>query len=362
MLPSKLTQSPHIREMNTECQSFLSNQNSISSYKRHTPPKCASFLTMITVTSVLTMSLSSCYSCCVSAFAPKINNAPIVQSSRISTHRNFHTKNHSTCTLTTTNIHKKAETTANYPPPHQLRMSSIDRDPDENNIAKIQSLITSKLPPPPEDELSFYGDIGAIFMYTFIDHSVNGMYEDWLNSPAFLESKSAFAAIESSFAVSAGLSNAFTQSISGNSFPVWFDLTNSAPFGSIPLVAALPISHHITYAPAIDTIGMASVLLTSAWIVCGYFTGAFQLKNTLNCNPSRAILVTGKTWLLTSIVMLLIAYGSDFVVGSFDCLHKCVGLTKVDEDYILDSFTVLGMWRFIISSMLGYGSDDENKD
>lgn len=52
--------------------------------------------------------------------------------------------------------------------------------------------------------------------------------------------------------------------------------------------------------------------------------------------------------------MLGIALGSDSLIGSVDCLHKSVGLTKADADYIFDSLSVLLMWRFILSSFLGY--------
>ena len=245
-------------------------------------------------------------------------------------------------------------------------MSSIENDTNDNNwLGKLQSWLQSTitLPPPPEDQLSFTGDIGTIFFYTFIDHAVNGMYDEWLNSPEVLVSKSASAAIESSFAASIDLSSSITQApMTGNSFPVWFDLANSEPFGNIPLSSALPIAHHIQYAPALDTTGMSSVLLASTWIICGYFTGAFEFKNTLYCSPNKVVLATAKNWFFTCLVMLAIAYGSDSLVGSIDGLHKSIGLTKADEDFILDSLTVLLAWRFTLNLTLGYGSDDDDSD
>lgn len=256
--------------------------------------------------------------------------------------------------------HKRRSSRSSSNNNHQkLLMSSIDRD-DNDLIEKFQSWVGSKLPPPPEDQLSFGGDIGSIFLYTFLDHAVNGINEDYLNSPEVLVSKSASAAIESSFAASVDLlSNSFTQTTAGSSFPVWFDVTSSAPFGSIPLSSALPITHHIHYAPAIETAGMASVLLASTWMICGYFTGAFQLKNTLGCNLSKALTVTVFNWFFTCVIMFAIAYSSDYFVGGYDCLHKSVGVTKADGDFILDSLSVLLVWRFTLNSMLGYGGDDE---
>ncbi len=247
--------------------------------------------------------------------------------------------------------------------PSKLQMSSIDRDPDEHNFSKrMHTWVRSNLPPPPEDQLTFCGDIGSIFFYTFIDHTVNNVYDEWLNSPEVIVSSSAYQAIESLFAATADFANPFTQKfLIGNSFPVWFDSMSSAPFGNIPLTSTLP-THHIIYAPAIDTFGMASVLLASTWMVCGYFTGAFKYENTLNCSTTKAILMTTYNWFLTCIVMCGIAYSSDFLVGMFDFNHRIVGLTRADGDFILDSLSVLMVWRFTLSSFLGYGSDNNSDD
>lgn len=251
----------------------------------------------------------------------------------------------------------------NFSTKSQLRMSSIDRDPEENNFyEKMQNWVRSNLPPQPEDQLTFCGDIGSIFLYTFIDHTVNGFYDEWLNSPDVIVSTSASAAIESLFAATADFANPFTQkTIIGNSFPVWFDSMSSPPFGTIPLSSTLP-THHIQYAPAIDSFGMASVLLASSWIFCGYFTGAFNLENTLNCSTRKAILMTTYNWVLTCALMFAIAYSSDLLVGNYDFHHRVVGLTRADGDFILDSLSVLIVWRFTLSSFLGYGSSSDDQD
>eukprot|EP00558_Chaetoceros_sp_UNC1202_P013795 CAMPEP_0197235888 /NCGR_PEP_ID=MMETSP1429-20130617/3203_1 /TAXON_ID=49237 /ORGANISM="Chaetoceros sp., Strain UNC1202" /LENGTH=277 /DNA_ID=CAMNT_0042694591 /DNA_START=157 /DNA_END=990 /DNA_ORIENTATION=+ len=238
-----------------------------------------------------------------------------------------------------------------------LHMSSVQKDPEEktkDHSRKISSWLTSKLPPPPEDQLSMIGDVSVLFFYSFLDHYVNSLYDRWLNSPGTIALQSAPAAIESSSAASAEL---LTSAVS-NSLPVWFDTVHSAPYGSIPLNAALPLEHHIIYAPAISSAGAAACLITSAWLVSGYFTGVFRFQNTLECSPTKAIIATAKTWVFSTLIMLGIAYWSDSFVGCVDCLHKSVGLTKADTDYIFDSLNVLLMWRFILSSLLGYGDDD----
>ena len=237
-----------------------------------------------------------------------------------------------------------------------LLMSSIGQEPEENN--PIKSTL-KKLPPPPEDQFSIMGDFGCLFLYSFLDHFVNRLYDKWMNSPEIIDLLSPKSAIESSYAAKLEFSTSILQGdLVSSSLPVWFDSSASAPFGNVPLNSALPLEHHISYAPAISTAGMASVLLCSAWFVSGYFTGAFRFKNTMECSPSKAIVVTGKTWILSSLIMLAIAWGSDSVIGCVDCLHKSVGITKADADYIFDSLSVLLLWRYILSSFFGYDDGD----
>jgi len=243
-----------------------------------------------------------------------------------------------------------------------LPMSSLGKEPEEANLKKAMAWFTSKLPPPPEDQLSLAGDIGCLFLYSFLDHYVNKLYDKWMNSPDTIDLLSPAAAIESSSAASLEFTSSLIKAdFVSTSLPVWFDPYSSAPFGNIPLISALPIEHHITYAPAFETAGMASVLLCSAWMMSGYFTGAFQFKNTLECSPNKAIVVTAKTWVFTSLIMLALAWGSDSLIGNVDSLHKSVGITKADADFIFDSLSVLMMWRFILSSFFGYDDGDADK-
>jgi hypothetical protein len=243
-----------------------------------------------------------------------------------------------------------------------LPMSSLEKEPEEANLKKAVAWFTSKLPPPPEDQISLAGDIGCLFLYSFLDHFVNKLYDKWMNSPDTIDFLSPAAAIESSSAASLEFtSNLISSDFVSASLPVWFDPYSSAPFGNIPLISALPLEHHITYAPALQTAGMSSVLLCSAWMMSGYFTGAFQFKNTIECSPNKAIIVTAKTWVFSSLIMLALAWGSDSLVGYVDFLHKSVGITKADADYIFDSLSVLLMWRFILSSFFGYDDGDADK-
>jgi len=253
---------------------------------------------------------------------------------------------------------RSSRSPSNHLPPARLHLSSLGREPEENETKpKIKPWITFKLPPPPEDQLSLSGDVTFIFVYSFLDHMASTLYDSTLSSPTISSAVSALAAIESSAAASLDYTG-YDSPI--DSLPVWFDALNSAPFGIVPLSAALPIEQRIAYAPAFGSAGLAAVLLTSTWLVCGYFTGAFRFENTLECSTRRAIGNTAKTCFVTSIVMVGLALGSDHFVGCVDCLHKSVGLTKADTAYIFDSLSVLLLWRFVTSSILGYGGSSDD--
>lgn len=83
------------------------------------------------------------------------------------------------------------------------------------------------------------------------------------------------------------------------------------------------------------------------------------MRNTLECDTSHAVMMTGKTWVCMAILMVGLAWGSDALWGQLDLIHPLSapargGLTKADADYIFDSLTVLAFWRFMFNSLLGY--------
>jgi hypothetical protein len=239
----------------------------------------------------------------------------------------------------------------------ELQMSSLEQDPEESDLefTKLVSKLKEfklELPPPPEDVFILSGDIAALFLYSFLDHFMASLYDSALNSPDAVNTISAHAALEYFATAATEMSGTPTAS----TLPVWFDTVSSAPFGIIPLSTALPIHHHVQYAPIISTAGMASVVLCSSWLACGYLTGAFRFSNTLG-STQRALAVTAVTWAGTCMIVVSMAYGSDILMGNIDGLHKTVGLTKADVDYIFDSLSVLLIWRFLWSSFFGSGED-----
>uniref|UniRef100_A0A7S4J6U1 Uncharacterized protein n=1 Tax=Odontella aurita TaxID=265563 RepID=A0A7S4J6U1_9STRA len=234
-------------------------------------------------------------------------------------------------------------------PARPLLMSSIGHDDNDNRRKEEEKSKFSwrdVLPPAPEDQLALSGDIGSLFLYSFLDHSLNDMYVDMINSQDYVVPSTAGAA--GSFDGDAAAAAAHTQ------LPVWYDAAHSA-FGPLT-TKVLPVMH-AAYAPAISTAGGAAVLLSTAWLVSGYVTGAFLYRNTLECSTSRALWVAGRTWVIASAIMVAVALFSDQFQGLCDCVRtpSLGGLTNTDGEFIFSSLSVLVAWRYILSSMLGYG-------
>lgn len=211
-------------------------------------------------------------------------------------------------------------------------MSSI---PDDDGMKRL------KLPPLPEDPIALGGDIVALFVYSYLDHSINEAFTAEADNVADLViSDPATMAMESAVHL-----------------PVWFDTTYLHTFGHNWLASSSP---NMLYAPAIADSGLAFVTLSASWVLCGYFSGAFLNSNTLECTSSNALKVTLRTWLATALVMVVLTWGSDALWGWLDGNWNALsapargGLTKADADFIFDSLTVLAFWRFMFNWMLGY--------
>ena len=71
----------------------------------------------------------------------------------------------------------------------------------------------SILPPPPEDQLIMSGDILALFIYSFMDHSMNHMY---------------LTMIQSSGVDQASMLDPLRDFTAFHHLPVWFDQLSSA--------------------------------------------------------------------------------------------------------------------------------------
>jgi len=222
-------------------------------------------------------------------------------------------------------------------------MSSIPDDNGSNssndNADQFNFKIT--LPPAPEDPIALSGDILALFVYTYLDHAINFLYAE------------ATAKMD---VVSDYLVTTNDPQNNAPSLPVWFDPSHLQTFGNNWLA-----NNHMEtpYAPAIAASGLAFVSISTSWLVCGYFSGAFLNKNTLECDTPNAMVITLKTWMGTACLMVLLALWSDFLWGQLDEVNALSdqargGLTKADADYIFDSLTVLAFWRGMFNWLLGY--------
>ena len=221
-----------------------------------------------------------------------------------------------------------------------LKMSSIPEDNENDNNINLFDMIKNSLPPAPEDQIALSGDMVALFVYTYLDHTVNEMYADTA------------AKMDVADLVAYDPNNV------GPALPVWFDPAHLQTFGTNWLAN----THvQVPYAPAIAASGLAFVSMATCWIICGYFSGAFLTRNTLDCDTSKAMAVTFKTWVGMCGLMVGLAWGSDALWGLLDVHFNALsapargGLTKADADFIFDSLTVLAWWRFMFNWLMGYG-------
>jgi hypothetical protein len=218
--------------------------------------------------------------------------------------------------------------------------SDVPQDDNQNREIKKWK---DRLPPPPEDQLTLSGDIAALFVYTFLDHYANQIYQD---SVLYDASPDKIHSLDP-----AG-------DLSASQLPVWFDAATSFHLTSDKLMSLLGV-HHVAYSPILGAAGSASVLLCACWLFAGYVHQAFAFRNTLDCRTEEAVLVTFRTWVTSSALMVAIALFADYICGQTEFFCNCPissptlgGLTKADADFIFDSLSVLVTWRFILSSML----------
>ena len=217
-----------------------------------------------------------------------------------------------------------------------LKMSSI---PDEDEYPTPRSIFKSvkeSLPPLPEDHIALSGDVVAVFVYSYLDHTAHDLCEEATR-------------------MDVGEYLTTIDSVNAPPLPVWFDVTHINDFGHW----LADYSSSASYAPAIASGGLAFVVMATCWIVSGYFSGAFLMKNTLECDSKNALLVTGKTWFIMAVLMVGFALGSDALWQELDMIHPLSdpargGLTKSDADYIFDSLSVLAFWRWIFNYLMGY--------
>jgi len=232
---------------------------------------------------------------------------------------------------------------ADAPSITSLSMSSIPEDDDNNNfnlpnLNNMKDLFVDfKLPPLPEDHFALSGDVVVLFVYTYVDHIINALF------------------YEASRMDLPQLVTATLDPRSSVALPVWFDPYQITEHGHW----LIRNSVENPYSPATAASGLAFVSISFCWIVSGYFTQAFQMRNTLECDTSDALLATFRTWAFTTLMMVGLAWGSDYLWHQIDLIHPQSaaargGMTNADADFIFDSLTVLAFWRMLYNTILGY--------
>lgn len=229
----------------------------------------------------------------------------------------------------------------------------------ENNRRRSKNWKDDWLPEPPEDQMTMAGDIGSLFLYSFMNH--------W----ALSLSMSMLASSTSAADAAHSLDPTGTDIVVAST-PVWLDPTALGPHVSDHLSLLdlqQKVMPHLT--PVLSSAGIASVSLASCWIVAGLFHKAFHFRNTLDCSTERAVAVTGQTWVTASILMVILATTTQHMAGASDVQDISTGvlmmqgrtmspieewfsvLTRSDAEYIFDSLGVLLVWRFLMSFLLG---------
>jgi len=200
------------------------------------------------------------------------------------------------------------------------------------------------LPPQPEDQLAIIGDVSSLFLYGIINNLVSVVYVENVLDQSDSVELAAKALDPNGYAL-----------VNPGSVPVWMDVsTTSASVIETTTRLAMHDQLMPQYAPLLTTAGTACVSLAVCWLFAGYLTQAFSFQNTLDCTTHRVVKVVGKTWILSSALMLLLACGSRYA----EC--GCGHITFSDVDYISNSFGVLLTWRVMVSYLIGNWSDENN--
>lgn len=225
-----------------------------------------------------------------------------------------------------------------YLSPSSLLMASDNGRGSSDGKTSLRDRL--ELPPTPEDFIVLGGDVAALFTYTFLDRAITS-FAIFESRPSFTEPDAFLVPV---------WSDVSSQNFGESFLSAVLSEQQLAQIGQNPSAAAVAMDlQNIHHAPCLESFGLTAVLLVSCWLVSGYFNKAFLFQNTISCAPSHAIVVTGKTWLLTAAMMVGLACWSGFCF----CPNHTVSLSKTDAEFIFDTFTVLVTWRYMVSLVLG---------
>jgi hypothetical protein len=232
------------------------------------------------------------------------------------------------------------------------RSSTGSDDDDDNDFTRYWTAFL-KPPPKPEDQLVMLGDLFSLFVYSVTDHLICqslSHYTLWeaAHDPQRLHS------------IADRLASSSAQAAAVFSTPVWLEDVGTSVVNSPAVqlqllhdqVASQLVTHY--YSPLLESPGLATCVLSATWLVAGYWNRAFLFRNTLNCSTSQALLITGRTWIVTAAMLLLATMLSSTVMAADDDVVTMIW-TRGDLDFIFGSLTVVALWRFLFSYILGGG-------
>jgi len=244
---------------------------------------------------------------------------------------------------------------------------SSDNDVDDDWLA--DTFVRFTTPPPfPEDQFVMTGDLLSLFVYAFTDHFVcrdlaqylTAMTSDRQAAVWAIGDRAGSSALAGPDVAATATDHVLT------SVPVWLDSTQIHHRDHV-LHVLLDDRTITQYSPLLESAGMAACALAGAWLVSGWIHSAFQYKNTLECDTDRALAVTAQTWFTTTLLMLggVAATNSIFLSSSSAAAANefwWQTFSKGDVDYIFGALSVVCLWRFIASSMLGSGGGGGGRD
>eukprot|EP00980_Cylindrotheca_fusiformis_P022184 scaffold9078_cov129-Cylindrotheca_fusiformis.AAC.9 len=211
---------------------------------------------------------------------------------------------------------------------------------------KLFDDLVGYLPPPPEDQFTMTGDIGVLFLYSFMGHAL----DDYVVKSVFDSSDSARQAIETLDPL---------QEVVHIQTPVWLDSTPQLTDQIISLNAQETLMK--TWGPLFSSAGVSSIALCSCWLLAGYLHRSFSYENSIDCDAASALQKTLVTWVTMIGILALLTLGSNALVGQTPLLQAWVGchcldflFTKDDMLFLVDSGTVLFAWRYMANIIAQY--------
>ncbi len=209
-----------------------------------------------------------------------------------------------------------------------LRMSDVPREENEKDDERNtfqQTLGSFKKPPPPEDLFVLTGDVLALSVYGLADHIVSQelTHQMVLDSPNPMELQQKMAADWGP--------------------PVWLDSTHSYHQHVLQVTLSDKLVTH--YSPLLEPTSVAVCLLLASWLLAGWWHQAFAIETTRNAE--RNLFKTGQTWLTSTAILVSIVAVSHLIM-------EPVTFAKGDISFLLDTLTVMAMWRFMVSCIIDW--------